>query len=187
MASPTTSVITSSMVLLLQLVATFTAGAGAATITIVNNCSFTVCPGALPIGGGEELTQAESWTLNVPPGASGVTVWPRTGCSLSRSGITVFASCESGDCGGRLNCTMPGTPPVTVAEFAVGLPGATDQYGISVANGFNVPMALSCSSGGRTLQCKEINCADGEHRPHEPGKIQTCRGNSDYRVVFCPV
>uniref|UniRef100_A0A0D3F8N9 Uncharacterized protein n=2 Tax=Oryza TaxID=4527 RepID=A0A0D3F8N9_9ORYZ len=56
------------------------------------------------------LTPGLVWAVNVFPRRHRLA---STGCSLSGSGNTVFAqaSSKSGDCGGRLNCTVPGTPP----------------------------------------------------------------------------
>lgn len=178
MASPAAT----PSILFLHLLVAFAAGAGAATFTITNRCSFTVWPGAIPVGGGTQLNPGQAWTLNVPAGTRAARIWPRTGCSFGRAGR---GGCQTGDCAGALCCALSGKPPATLAEFTLGLGGAAaDYYDISVVDGFNVPMDLSCSTGD-ALRCRDPGCPDANHHPNE-GKIHTCKGNSAYQVVFCP-
>uniref|UniRef100_A0A0E0MPV5 Thaumatin-like protein n=1 Tax=Oryza punctata TaxID=4537 RepID=A0A0E0MPV5_ORYPU len=176
MASP----VASSAVFLVVLVATLAAGtANAAIFTITNRCSFTVWPAATPVGGGVQLNPGQTWTINVPAGTSSGRVWGRTGCSFNGAGR---GSCATGDCGGALSCTLSGQPPLTLAEFTIGL--NQDFYDLSVIDGYNVGMSFSCSSGVG-LTCRDRSCPDAYQFPNDR-KTHACSGNSNYQVVFCP-
>ncbi|XP_065016581.1 protein P21-like [Musa acuminata AAA Group] len=123
----------------------------AATFDIVNQCSFTVWAAAVP-GGGRQLDQSQTWTINVNPGTTGGRVWARTDCSFDGSGS---GSCQTGDCGGLLECQGYGTPPNTLAEFALNQFQNMDFIDISLVDGFNVPMDFSPTSG----DCRGIRCS----------------------------
>ncbi|KAL6626596.1 hypothetical protein ACP70R_030322 [Stipagrostis hirtigluma subsp. patula] len=84
-----------------------------------------------------QLDPGESWTLDIPAGTGPGRVWPRTGCSFDGAGK---GSCQTGDCGGVLNCTSSGQPPQTAAEFSLKASKETDYFDISLVDGFNVPM-----------------------------------------------
>lgn len=121
-----------------------------------------------------KLEPGESWILNVPAGTPSGRVWPRTGCSFNGAGN---GSCQTGDCGGVLVCRSSGKPPVTLAEFTVGVGGDSDFFDISLVDGFNVPMDFlpvpangqgehACSKGPRcaadiTSQCPNTLMAPG--------------------------
>ncbi|PUZ68004.1 hypothetical protein GQ55_3G479800 [Panicum hallii var. hallii] len=177
MASPAAA----SSVLLL-LLAAFTAGAGAATFTIKNNCGYTVWPAATPVGGGRQLNPGQTWTLQVPAGTQSGRIWGRTGCSFNGAGR---GRCATGDCAGALSCTLSGQPPLTLAEFTIGGGGANDYYDISVIDGYNLPMDFSCSNG-KNLHCGTPRCPDAYLYPSDNSKNHGCRGNSNYKVTFCP-
>ncbi|XP_065013790.1 protein P21-like [Musa acuminata AAA Group] len=123
----------------------------AATFDIVNQCSFTVWAAAVP-GGGRQLDPSQTWTINVNPGTTGGRVWARTDCSFDGSGS---GSCQTGDCGGLLECQGYGTPPNTLAEFALNQFQNLDFVDISLVDGFNVPMDFSPTSG----DCRGIRCS----------------------------
>ncbi|VAH77783.1 unnamed protein product [Triticum turgidum subsp. durum] len=63
----------------------------------------------------------------------------------------------------------------------------TNRYGISVVDGFTLPMDFSCSGAGDggVIRCRDPGCPDGNHRPGD-GKYRACPAYSDYKVVFCP-
>ncbi|XP_065048280.1 protein P21-like [Musa acuminata AAA Group] len=123
----------------------------AATFDIVNQCSFTVWAAAVP-GGGRQLDPSQTWTININPGTTGGRVWARTDCSFDGSGS---GSCQTGDCGGLLECQGYGTPPNTLAEFALNQFQNMDFIDISLVDGFNVPMDFSPTSG----DCRGIRCS----------------------------
>ncbi|MQM19784.1 hypothetical protein Taro_052796 [Colocasia esculenta] len=124
----------------------------AATFDVVNRCSYTVWAAANP-GGGRRLNPGESWTINVNPGTTGGRIWARTDCSFDGRGRG--RRCQTGDCGGVLNCTAYGRPPNTLAEFALNQFNNRDFFDISLVDGFNVPMDFSPTSGG----CRGIRCS----------------------------
>ena len=165
----------------LFLLAAFTAGASAATFTIKNNCGYTVWPAGIPVGGGTQLDPGQTWTVNVPPGTSG-RFWGRTGCSFNGGS----GHCDSGDCAGALSCTLSGQPPATLAEYTIGGTGnPQDYYDISVVDGYNQPMAFSCSTGVG-LVCTYPSCPDAYQYPTDDTKTHSCSANSNYQVTFCP-
>ena len=165
----------------LFLLTAFTAGASAATFTIKNNCGYTVWPAGIPVGGGTQLDPGQTWTVNVPPGTSG-RFWGRTGCSFNGGS----GHCDSGDCAGALSCTLSGQPPATLAEYTIGGTGnPQDYYDISVVDGYNQPMAFSCSTGVG-LVCTYPSCPDAYQYPTDDTKTHSCSANSNYQVTFCP-
>ncbi|KAL6638394.1 hypothetical protein ACP70R_023889 [Stipagrostis hirtigluma subsp. patula] len=185
MASPATT--TTSQALLLLLLVALTAGeTGAATFYVTNLCNDTVWPAAIPAAGcgGARLDPGQTWRVPMPAGGAtaGGRIWARTGCSFVGNNGT----CSAGDCAGAMCCTLSGKPPATLAEFTIGGGAAEDFYDVSVVDGFNVPMEFRCLTGGdAAIRCGDPGCADAGRRPGEP-KVRTCRGNSDYEVVFCP-
>ncbi|KAG8092861.1 hypothetical protein GUJ93_ZPchr0012g20566 [Zizania palustris] len=131
---------------LLAMISILVASVDAVTITVVNRCSYTVWPGALP-GGGVRLDPGKSWSINVASGTRAARIWPRTGCNFDGSGR---GRCVTGDCRGALSCAVSGTPPTTLAEYTLGTPGqgdGKDYFDLSVIDGFNVPMSFQPTSG----------------------------------------
>ncbi|GJM95085.1 hypothetical protein PR202_ga11783 [Eleusine coracana subsp. coracana] len=169
----------------LLLVALAAGGAGAANVLVVNNCPFTVWPGAFPpeLGGGTQLNPGQTWLVPVPAGTKGARIWARTGCIFFNNN----GRCVTGDCAGALRCEVSGKPPATLAEFTIGedASNAMDYFDVSVVDGFNVPMDFVPSTGG-AIRCRDpgSGCADGSHGGE--ARIHQCRGNSDYQVTFCP-
>ncbi|KAE8671575.1 putative Elicitor-responsive protein [Hibiscus syriacus] len=121
--------------------------AHAAVFEIRNDCSYTVWAAASP-GGGRRLNPSQSWTINVPAGTSMARIWGRTNCNFDGSGR---GRCQTGDCGGLLQCKGWGAPPNTLAEYALNQFGNMDFYDISLVDGFNIPMVFGPTSGG----CRE--------------------------------
>ena len=123
----------------------------AAQFVITNNCPYTVWAAAVP-GGGIELSSGASWTISADPGTTSARIWARTGCtSTGANGL----KCNTGDCGGLLQCTGYGSPPNTLAEYSLRQYMNLDFFDISLVQGFNVPMDFSPTSGGCT---KGITC-----------------------------
>ncbi|XP_017630141.1 thaumatin-like protein [Gossypium arboreum] len=125
--------------------------ASAASFNIRNNCPYKVWAAAVP-GGGRELSRGGVWNLNVNPGTTGARIWGRTNCQFDRAGR---GRCQTGDCGGLLQCKAYGAPPNTLAEFALNQFNNLDFFDISLVDGFNVPMEFSPTSGGcsRGIRC----------------------------------
>lgn len=140
-----------SPIFLLALLAAYTAAsADAITISITNNCKEPVWPAALP-GGGRRLDPGQTWPLEVPADTAHARIWARTGCSFDGSGR---GSCETGDCGGALDCTVSGRPPATLAEYTLGNP---DYIDVSLVDGFNLPMSFQCGAGKGPSCAADVN------------------------------
>jgi hypothetical protein len=134
------------------LLSLFTSG-HAGTFEIHSNCPYTVWAAASP-GGGRKLEKGESWWLWVPPGTSMARIWGRTKCNFDGAGN---GHCLTGDCG-KLVCSGWGTPPNTLAEYALNQFGNLDFYDISLVDGFNIPMEFIPTNRGQTDKCKPISC-----------------------------
>jgi hypothetical protein len=168
--------------ILTRLLLLLLAGAGfanAATFTVTNNCQFTVWAAAVP-GGGKQLENGQSWQIDVPAGTTGGRVWARTGCSFDGNGN---GKCQTGDCGGVLQCTQYGQPPNTLAEFGLNQYMGLDFFDMSLVQGFNVPMdflpagdGAGCPKGGP--RCR----ADVTARC--PAQLQVPGGCDDACTVF---
>ncbi|CAK9141848.1 unnamed protein product [Ilex paraguariensis] len=92
-----------------------------ATFDITNRCPYTVWAAASP-GGGRRLDQGQTWNINVNPGTIQARIWGRTNCNFDANGQ---GKCDTGDCG-RLECQGYGSPPNTLAEFALNQPNNLD-------------------------------------------------------------
>ncbi|TQE10625.1 hypothetical protein C1H46_003738 [Malus baccata] len=115
----------------------------AARFDVRNNCPYIVWAAAIP-GGGRQLNRGEIWTLNVNLGTKMARIWARTNCAFNNSGR---GKCQTGDCGGLLQCKAYGSPQNTLAEYALNQFGKMDFFDISLVislvDGFNVPMEFS--------------------------------------------
>jgi hypothetical protein len=86
-------------------------------------------------------------TLQVPDDWGG-RIWARTGCKFDISGQV---QCATGDCGVSLECNgTAGEPPATLVEITLKGAGGLDVYYVSLVDGFNVPIRVSCSYGIHT-------------------------------------
>ncbi|KAE8683837.1 Osmotin-like protein OSML13 [Hibiscus syriacus] len=108
--------------------------AHAARFEIRNECSYTVWAAASP-GGGRRLNPSQSWTINVPAGTAMARIWGRTNCNFDGSGR---GRCQTGDCGGLLQCQGWGSPPNTLAEYALNQFGNLDFYDILYGGCHNI-------------------------------------------------
>lgn len=113
-------------------------------INIRNNCPFTVWAAAVP-GGGQQLEYGGTWKLSDTTATStrNGRIWGRTNCNFDTSGR---GQCQTGDCSGLLECQDNGTPPNTLAEYALNQFNNLDFLDISLVDGFNVPMEFSSAS-----------------------------------------
>ncbi|MBA0563876.1 hypothetical protein Golob_008838, partial [Gossypium lobatum] len=118
--------------------------AHAARFEIRNECPYTVWAAASP-GGGRRLDPRQSWTINVPAGTAMARIWGRTNCNFDANGR---GHCQTGDCGGLLQCQGWGVPPNTLAEYSLNQFGNKDFYDISLIDGFNIPMVFGPTNGG---------------------------------------
>lgn len=148
---------------------------GEKKFTIVNNCKETVWPG---ITNSENLTgtvsslkPGQSAVLTVPGSWNG-RIWGRTGCSFDKNGN---GSCQTGDCG-SINCTGPGNPPATIADFTLGEP---DFYDVSLVDGFNLPIVIEPLHGQGN--CSKAGC-DGDLRQNCSSELALKTGD---KVIAC--
>ncbi|KAM7504953.1 hypothetical protein LguiB_003857 [Lonicera macranthoides] len=133
----------------------------ACTFTLTNNCPYTIWPGTLAGSGTPELPltgfQLESsQSIGIPsvPGWSG-RIWARTGCTFDALGA---GTCQTGDCGGRLECDGIGaTPPISLFEITMGKGDDNDFYDVSFVDGYNLP--LIASPRGVYGGCNATGCA----------------------------
>lgn len=134
-----------SIFLLLGVLSSFS-GAYGCVFTITNNCPHPIWPGTLSGAGtpplpttGFLLNSGQSVRIPSTPGWSG-RIWGRTGCNFDASGI---GKCQTGDCGGRLECDGNGaTPPASLFEITVGTGDDKDFYDVSIVDGYNLPLVV---------------------------------------------
>ncbi|PHT92447.1 Osmotin-like protein OSML15 [Capsicum annuum] len=81
-------------------------------------------------------------------------IWGRTNCNFDGAGR---GWCQTGDCGGVLECKGWGKPPNTLAEYALNQFSNLDFWDISVIDGFNIPMSFGPTKPGPG-KCHPIQC-----------------------------
>ncbi|KAK6251259.1 hypothetical protein SCA6_005264 [Theobroma cacao] len=150
--------------------------AHAATFNIRNNCPYTVWAAAAP-GGGRQLDHGQVWDLDVSSGTGGARIWARTNCQFDEAGQ---GKCQTGDCGGLLQCQGYGLPPNTLAEYTLNQFSGMDFFDISLVDGFNVPMEFSPTSSGCT---RGIKCSS-EIVGQCPTELQAPGGCNNPCTVF---
>ncbi|XP_030551684.2 thaumatin-like protein 1 [Rhodamnia argentea] len=146
-----TSILTPMSLTLALLLSSFLTSTHAATFDIVNQCTYTVWAAASP-GGGRRLDAGQTWSLIVAPSTVMARIWGRTNCNFDANGQ---GRCETGDYNRLLNCQGWGSPPNTLAEFALNQPNNLDFLDISLVDGFNIPIDFSPT----TSVCRGIRCA----------------------------
>ncbi|KAH0705424.1 hypothetical protein KY290_010117 [Solanum tuberosum] len=87
--------------------------------------------------------------------------------------------CETGDCNGLLECQGYGSPPNTLAEFALNQPNNLDFVDISLVDGFNIPMEFSPINGG----CRNLLC-NAPINDQCPNELRTPGGCNNPCTVF---
>ncbi|KAF8392801.1 hypothetical protein HHK36_021038 [Tetracentron sinense] len=130
---------------------------------------------------GFRLDSGQSTTIPAVPGWSG-RIWARTGCTFDESGIGI---CQTGGCGGRLECDGNGAmPPVSLFEITLGKGNDSDFYDVSIVDGYNLPIVAmpsgvygGCNATGcaanLNLGCpKELQVVDGTEAA---GGVVACR------------
>ncbi|OMO79950.1 Thaumatin [Corchorus capsularis] len=157
-------------------------GANAKNFTLVNQCKEPIWPAIINEksgkfhGEGFKLDIGQSHFYSVPDGWSG-RIWGRTGCDFDAKNGS--GTCQTGNCGTSINCTSPGSLPVSIAEFT--LSENLDYYDVSLVDGFNLPIVIK--PGGGKGNCSVAGC-DGDLR-------QSCspdlvvKNNSSGKVVGC--
>ncbi|KAK4436163.1 Pathogenesis-related thaumatin-like protein 3.5 [Sesamum alatum] len=128
------------------------------TFIITNNCPYTIWPGTLAGSGspqlsttGFQLDSGQSVAIPNVPGWSG-RIWARTGCTFDATGVGL---CQTGDCGGKLECGGSGAkPPASLFEITLG--DEKDFYDVSIVDGYNLP--LVAAPRGVTTPCNATGC-----------------------------
>src|SRR6185436_15315923 len=118
---------------------------GVRQFVVINQCPQTVWVAAygapVPEGGGFRLDAGQRRTITLPGGKWTGRFWGRTGCDAA-------GRCETGDCGGKLQCAgATGKTPATLAELTLGSGTDPDFYDLSLVDGYNLPMAIAPLEG----------------------------------------
>ncbi|KAF5442622.1 hypothetical protein F2P56_035262 [Juglans regia] len=158
----------------------------ASTFTITNNCPYTIWPGTLAGSGTPQLTMTgfqlnSSQSVSIPstPGWSG-RIWARTGCKFDELGA---GKCQTGDCGGRLECDGSGAaPPASLFEITLGTGNGKDFYDVSIVDGYNLPLVATPS--GVYGACNATGCASNINMGC-PKELQVAGGAEEGGVVAC--
>jgi len=117
----------------------------AATLTVKNNCGYTVYPGVYPPvyqNGGWSQAPGATVSFAINSGWIG-RLWGRTGCNTASP-----AQCATGSCGGTgLQCAgTTGIPNTSLFEANINASG-TDWYDVSYVDAVDSPMGLTVSNG----------------------------------------
>jgi Thaumatin family len=135
------------------------AAAGAHRVTFVNRVTQTIWVAAAqnpahPLTRtGWTLKPGHSLTITVPAHWNG-RFWGRTGC-VFRDGR---GHCQSGDCGGRYQCTGNGAIPATLAEYDMNAWDGLDFYDVSMVDGSNLPMFINVTHGTAANRVSRKGC-----------------------------
>ncbi|RAL44396.1 hypothetical protein DM860_011673 [Cuscuta australis] len=107
-------------------------------------------------------------------------IWGRTNCNFDASGR---GGCQTGDCGGLLQCTGWGKPPNTLAEFALNQFNNLDFFDISNVDGFNIPMQFGPTNPGAD-KCHAISCTPPDLVGQCPGQLKVDGGCNNPCTAF---
>ncbi|KAJ4834452.1 hypothetical protein Tsubulata_007904 [Turnera subulata] len=185
MSSPSSITITVALLLLLGLTRAAHTGPGL-ILTLVNNCPFTLYPAIQPNSGhvvlqngGFALPTLTHRSFEAPAQHWSGRIWARTGCTHANG---VF-HCETGDCGRRVECNgLGGATPATLAQVTLHHgPKDFTSYGVSLVDGFNVPMTVTPHEGDGV--CPVVGCrADLLRTCPEKLQVRSVHGG---HVVAC--
>ncbi|KAK9994949.1 hypothetical protein SO802_024652 [Lithocarpus litseifolius] len=178
--------ITSWVIPTFFLVISFFFSGSSCTFTITNSCPYTIWPGTLAGAGtpqlsstGFRLDSGQSVSIPTIPGWSG-RLWARTGCTFDESGA---GKCQTGDCGGRLECDgMGAIPPASLFEITLGTGNGLDFYDVSLVDGYNIP--LIAAPRGASGACNATGCAANINMGC-PKELQVVGGEEEGGVVAC--
>ncbi|PNY11149.1 hypothetical protein L195_g007749 [Trifolium pratense] len=158
--------------------------------TITNNCPYAIWPGTLAGAGtpalpstGFQLDSGQAVKLTSAPGWSG-RIWARTGCTFDATGI---GKCQTGDCGGRLECDGNGAaPPTSLFEITIGQGDQQDYYDVSMVDGYNLPMLVLPRGVYGKSACNATGCVTDINRGC-PKELQVVGDDIGYQgsVIGC--
>ncbi|KAI3665905.1 hypothetical protein L6452_44540 [Arctium lappa] len=153
---------------------------------ISNKCSYPIWPATaaneghpvlanggfyLPPGGQRKIQAPADWVGRI---------WARTGCKF---GSNTIRACETGDCGGKLQCNgLIGAPPVTLAQFALQRDkNKPNFYDVSLVDGYNLPISVTsipssskCHIGGCKKDLNHI-CPQELEVLNDDGEVVACK------------
>jgi Thaumatin family len=126
------------------------------TFIISNQCDMPIWPAfvtaqnvgpyaqgfVLPSGSFIKLWVSSDWNGRI---------WARTNCSFDSSTNEGF--CATGSCMNRLNCSVSGEPPTTLAEFKFSGWSNLSFWDISLVSGFNLPISVRALPSGPEAVC----------------------------------
>jgi hypothetical protein len=132
---------------------------GARQVTFVNEVTQTIWVAASPDPAhplkatGWVLRPGHSVTITVPNHWNG-RFWGRTGCVFHHG----RGHCQTGDCGGKLQCAGWGQAPATLAEYDLDAFDGLDFYDVSMVDGSNLPMYINVTSGKAAKKVNDRGC-----------------------------
>ncbi|KAL5997842.1 hypothetical protein ACLOJK_008774 [Asimina triloba] len=155
--------------------------------TITNSCPHPIWPGTLSGAGspplpttGFLLDAGQSMRIPAPVGWSG-RIWARTGCKFDWMGAGV---CQTGDCGGKLECAgMGASPPATLFEITLGMGADEDYYDVSIVDGYNLPL-VAVPDGEGYGGCNVTGCTY-DLNSGCPRELQVVDGADGGGVIAC--
>ncbi|KAJ0093018.1 hypothetical protein Patl1_27108 [Pistacia atlantica] len=172
-------------------------GAHLATVSIKNNCPYTIWPATLANSNrpqlsetGFELASGGTKTLDIPAQWAG-RFWARTGCSGS-------FTCATADCGsGQVQCNgKSGATPASLVEITFQANDGQDYYNLSLVDGFNLPVSVAPQgSDGNVIGCKNTldnatffksQCPEAYSYPEDDQVVRACTAGANYAITFCP-
>lgn len=172
------------------------------TIRVVNNCAFPVWPAIvgstdLPPPRMSKVKAGESYSWKADPFWSG-SIWGRTGCLFNPQGL---GGCNSGDCGGNLQCKVESQDNIAITkavfEFLGGI-AKPDTFSVTLEKGYNLPMSVvpsySANNVSSSRPCESMACtADAnavcpkELQMKKKGSVVTaCNGHYDGYLPSSP-
>ncbi|KAL6134006.1 hypothetical protein ACLB2K_066239 [Fragaria x ananassa] len=144
---------------------TFVPAAHPATVYFTNKCPYMVWPATLTNSDnksqlaftGFELASQASNIIDTPVPWNG-SFWGRTNCFTDNSGK--FTCDNPGDCAsGQVSCSgNGGAPPATLVEMNIAAGGGEDLYGVSLVDGFNLPISVTPLGGQAPGECWSSSC-----------------------------
>ncbi|XP_058113565.1 pathogenesis-related thaumatin-like protein 3.5 [Magnolia sinica] len=156
------------------------------SFTMLNNCPHPIWPATLSGAGspplpttGFQLDPGQSVRIPAPVGWSG-RMWGRTGCAFDESGA---GTCQTGDCGGKMECGGIGAaPPATLFEITLGEGEDRDFYDVSLVDGYNLP--LVAMPNGAYGRCNVTGCR-ADLNTDCPKELQVVDGADGGEVIAC--
>ncbi|XP_074304354.1 pathogenesis-related thaumatin-like protein 3.5 [Silene latifolia] len=162
----------------------------AKTLTITNNCSYTVWPAIATTSGtgstndsGFLLREGQSNVVAVSTEWTG-RVWGRTLCSTNQS--TGNFSCQTGDCTtGNIQCNSSYVKPATLAEFSLSQTNINeDFYDVSVVHGYNLPLSVAPNVDSAP-ECTATGCVFDLQKSCQLAELRVVSKTNNSIIIGC--